>query len=188
MRVNEIFYSLQGEGYFTGRAAVFVRFSGCNERCPFCDTRHESFTEMSENEIVAAVKSYPSRHIVLTGGEPSLQITESLLALLHADGWFIQVETNGTHSLPESVDWITYSPKSTPGVLKHADEIKVVYQGDDKAIDDYSVFDADVFSLQPCDYGDKERNAAIISGAVHYVKSHPRWRLSLQTHKFINIP
>ena len=112
MRVNEIFYSLQGEGYYSGTPAVFVRLSGCNLRCPFCDTRHESGREMSEKEIVEAVGQYPARHVVVTGGEPALQLTESLVDALHAVGRYVAVETNGTHPLPDNVDWVTLSPKS----------------------------------------------------------------------------
>ncbi|MBR4506739.1 MAG: 7-carboxy-7-deazaguanine synthase QueE, partial [Bacteroidales bacterium] len=112
MIINEIFYSLQGEGYYSGTPAVFVRLSGCNLQCPFCDTQHGAGTEMSEEEIVDAVKCYPARHVVITGGEPSLQLTESLVDILHAAGKYMAVETNGTRPLPANVDWITLSPKS----------------------------------------------------------------------------
>ena len=111
MKVNEIFYSLQGEGYHVGSAAVFVRLSGCNLHCPFCDTQHESGTEMTDEEIVEAVKAYPARLVVITGGEPSLQLTKSLVNALHDIDKIVAVETNGTHSLPGNVDWITLSPK-----------------------------------------------------------------------------
>ena len=109
MRVNEIFYSLQGEGYFTGTPAVFVRFSGCNLSCSFCDTEHTSFTEMSEEDIVQEVCAYPAAHVVITGGEPTMQLTASLVDRLHAVGKYVQIETNGTYRLPRScrVDWIT---------------------------------------------------------------------------------
>ena len=104
IKVNEIFYSLQGEGYYVGSPAVFVRLSGCNLRCPFCDTQHECGTKMSEEEIVAEVAKYPARLVVITGGEPSLQLTRSLVNALHNANRFVAVETNGTHRLPGNVD------------------------------------------------------------------------------------
>ena len=91
MRINEIFYSLQGEGFFTGTPAVFIRFSGCNLQCDFCDTTHQSFTDMSEDEIVQQAANYAGRHVVITGGEPSLQLTASLVDKLHAAGKFVAI-------------------------------------------------------------------------------------------------
>ncbi|MDE6378229.1 MAG: 7-carboxy-7-deazaguanine synthase QueE, partial [Duncaniella sp.] len=110
MKVNEIFYSLQGEGYFTGTPAVFLRLSGCNLHCSFCDTRHETYEELSHVEILARLAQYPSHHLIVTGGEPSLQLDDLLVDMLHDAGYFIQVETNGTTPLPEAVDWVTCSP------------------------------------------------------------------------------
>ena len=136
MRVNELFYSLQGEGYHTGTAAIFIRLSGCNLRCPFCDTRHESGTEMSKEQIVEQVAAWPSPWVVVTGGEPSLQLTASLVESLHRIGKKVAVETNGTCQLPDNVDWVTLSPKDlflgpqAKVVLRRADEIKVVYDGE----------------------------------------------------------
>ena len=132
MKVNEIFYSLQGEGYHAGTAAVFVRLSGCNLQCPFCDTQHESGSEMTEDEIVAEVAKYPARLVVVTGGEPSLQLTRGFVNALHDVDKMVAVETNGTHRLPGNVDWITLSPKDAylgdkaKPVLNYVDEIKVV--------------------------------------------------------------
>ncbi len=186
MRINEIFYSLQGEGHFTGHAAVFVRLSGCNLRCDFCDTRHESGREMDAAEILREIDRYESRHVVITGGEPSLQLTESFVSLLHDHGWYVQVETNGTHPLPANVDWITCSPKGTPVVLDRINELKVVYWGQD--ITTYERMSADEYRLQPCDSGDAQKNVTNISLAVAYIKAHPLWTLSLQTHKLIHIP
>ena len=91
MRINEIFYSLQGEGHFTGTPAIFIRFSGCNLKCSFCDTDHSHYTEMTEEEIVGEACKYPARHVVITGGEPLLQITASLTDKLHGAGFFIQM-------------------------------------------------------------------------------------------------
>ena len=121
MRVNEIFYSIQGEGHYTGTPAVFVRLAGCNLNCWFCDTEFHSFTEMSEDEIVAEASQYPSRYMVITGGEPTLQLTASLTSKLHAIGFYIMLETNGTQPLPEgcAVDWITCSPKRPSPTTQH---------------------------------------------------------------------
>ena len=135
MRVNETFLSLQGEGYFTGTPAFFLRLSGCNLQCPFCDTNHQSFSEMSEEEIVTEASRHKPRHIVITGGEPALQLTQSLVDKLHEAGFFVQVETNGTLPLPEGIDWVTCSPKNlTPSLskgegLQTINELKVLYKG-----------------------------------------------------------
>lgn len=193
MKVNEIFYSLQGEGFFTGVPSVFVRFAGCNLRCAFCDTDFSDFTEMSEDEIVAEVGACPARHVVITGGEPVLQLTASLVKRIQDGGRTVQIETNGTRALPEGCrpDWVTCSPKfvfcgNARLKIEIIDELKVVYDG----IADISVYDgikAGVYSLQPCDVGDPVRNKSIIEAAIDYCKSHPQWRLSLQTHKMTGI-
>lgn len=190
MKVNEIFYSLQGEGYYTGTAAVFIRLSGCNLRCPFCDTDHQHGTEMTEEEIAAAAAAFPAEHVVITGGEPALFLTASLIDRLHAAGKRVAVETNGTHPLPENVDWITLSPKDAfiahaAPVLRRCDEIKVVFDG--APISEYAGIEATHFFLQPCDTGDAQRNAAITAACIEHIKTHPKWRLSLQTHKITNI-
>lgn len=188
MRVNEIFYSLQGEGYFTGTAAVFVRLSGCNLSCPFCDTQHQTFSEMTEEAIVAAVNRYKATHVVITGGEPTLQLTASLIDKLHAAGKFVQIETNGTVAPPAGADWVTCSPKDAPLAVNTVDELKLLYRKPGQDLSAYDHITARVRSLQPCDTGDPERNATIISATVEAVKADPRWRLSLQTHKLIQIP
>jgi organic radical activating enzyme len=105
-RINEIFYSLQGEGYHTGIPAVFVRFSGCNLRCPFCDTQHEEGTLMSDEDIVMEVAKYSTQVVILTGGEPGLWIDEKLVDALHHEGKYVCIETNGTCLLPENIDWV----------------------------------------------------------------------------------
>ena len=110
-RINEIFYSLQGEGYYTGTPAVFLRMSGCNLKCGFCDTSHESHTVMTIDEIIDAVTDFPARHIVITGGEPTLQLDAALTTRLKEEGFYIQIETNGTHPVAPAVDWVTVSPK-----------------------------------------------------------------------------
>ena len=189
MKINEIFYSLQGEGYFSGTPAVFIRFSGCNLKCTFCDTQHEDGRVMTEAEIIEQIKHYPTKHVIITGGEPSLQLTTEFVGLLHDNGYFVQVETNGTRTLPSNVDWITCSPKSAPVVYNVVNEIKLVYEpgGSPEAIRRALSIKADQYYLQPCDVGDKAKNAHIIAECIDYIKSNPRWRLSLQTHKILDI-
>ena len=195
-RVNEIFYSLQGEGYWTGTPMVFVRLSGCNLQCPFCDTDHAEFTQMSASAIVEVALEAGSgcRRICLTGGEPSLQADEELISAFHAAGFTVHMETNGTHEVPAGVDWVTLSPKNqVPGlkgdgtvVLKKADEVKLVFApGVDPAA--WASFPATWHFLQPCDVADPVRNREILRLTVEYIQLHPSWRLSLQTHKFLGI-
>jgi organic radical activating enzyme len=192
MKVNEIFYSLQGEGFNTGTPAIFVRLSGCNLDCPFCDTNHADGKEMTEGEIIEEVSRYKASLVVITGGEPALQLTESLVEMLHLLGKTVAVETNGTVELPKNVDWITLSPKdaflgekATP-VLKYADELKLIFddQNEPKL---YQNININHRFLQPCDTGDPSKNAEIIQKTIEYCKEHPEWRLSLQTHKILNI-
>ncbi len=192
MKINEIFYSLQGEGFYTGTAAVFVRFSGCNLKCPFCDTSHEQGREMTEEDIFQEITGYPCRHVVITGGEPMLQLSEKLITMLHNAGKFVQVETNGTIPIADnlSVDWVTCSPKfefcghGKLG-LQRIDELKVVYQGQDMSV--YDGIDAKEYYLQPCDTKDEAENARILAGSIDYIKEHPQWHLSLQTQKMIHV-
>ena len=178
-KINEIFYSLQGEGYHTGTPAVFIRFSGCNLKCSFCDTQHEAGTLMTDDEIIAEVSKYPAVTVILTGGEPSLWIDDALIDCLHEAGKYVCIETNGTRPLPESVDWVTCSPKQGVKLgITRMDEVKVVYEGQDISI--YELLPAEHFFLQPCSCN----NTAL---TVDCVMRHPKWRLSLQTHKLIDI-
>ena len=200
MRVNEIFYSIQGEGHYTGTPAVFVRLAGCNLNCWFCDTEFHSFTEMSEDEIVAEASQYPSRYMVITGGEPTLQLTASLTSKLHAIGFYIMLETNGTQPLPEgcAVDWITCSPKrpstnsQSPSLIhplhiQRIDELKVVYEGGNQDMNLYDAIQAKEYRLQPCHTGDRQKDTFITNQTIDYILAHPKWRLSLQTHKVLGV-
>ena len=187
MKVNEIFYSVQGEGRYTGTPAVFLRLSGCNLKCDFCDTQHSTFAEMSEDEIVDKVAAYKARHIVITGGEPTLQLTPSLTHKLHQAGFFIQIETNGSRPLPEGcrVDWVTCSPKAAPVVICPIDELKVVFWGQD--ITQWETQEVKEHRLQPLDTKDNLRNREILNLTLDYILEHPLWTLSLQTHKIIDV-
>lgn len=193
MKVNEIFHSLQGEGHFTGMPAIFVRLSGCNLKCDFCDTDHQPYSEMTEESIVACVSAYNATHVVITGGEPTMQLTATLVEMFHAAGKYVQIETNGTipldNDLMNGIDWITCSPKygKTPKIQR-IDELKVIYDyRDTTAIEKLDTVNASQYYLQPCDRGEPEYNAANVESCVAYILEHPKWRLSLQTHKILSI-
>lgn len=198
-KINEIFYSLQGEGHHTGYPSVFIRFSGCNLECPFCDTRHNDCVAMTDTDIIHAVNLYKADWVVLTGGEPGLHIDRDFIRLLHqATGKKVAIETNGTIPLPEGIDWITVSPKTgmedmkgNPEIkVEKADEIKVVDLG--QPLDSY--FDlpcrkeSTLMYLQPCYVKDKEQRRSNTMRTVRRVLADPRWTLSLQTHRYLGIP
>lgn len=211
-QVKEIFYTLQGEGANTGRAAVFCRLAGCNlwsgreedrskAKCQFCDTDFVGIDGLnggrftSANELVrVVVMLWPTANItprtkpmvVCTGGEPLLQLDEELVEEFHSVGFDIAIETNGTMLPPKGVDWICVSPKANAElVLKTGDEIKLVFpqRGAEPTL--YEHLDFRNFFLQPMDGPARDRNTEL---AVQYCLEHPQWRLSLQTHKFLGLP
>jgi 7-carboxy-7-deazaguanine synthase (Cx14CxxC type) len=206
--VKEIFYSLQGEGRHTGRPAVFCRFAGCNlwsgreqdratAACNFCDTdfvgvdgqrggRFADARSLADTVEQVWGDGSGARFVVLTGGEPLLQVDAALLSALRDLRFEIALETNGTLAAPGGIDWITVSPKGTePLAQATGDELKLVFPqaGVDPASFEHLAFDH--FLLQPRDGPDRESNTA---AAVAYCLRHPRWHLSLQTHKFLGIP
>ena len=194
-KINEIFHSLQGEGYHSGTPAVFVRFSGCNLRCVFCDTQHQNGSLMSSQEIVDEINKYPNAPLlVLTGGEPSLFINKAFVEeLKQKTGKRVAIETNGTRPIPSNLDWVTLSPKTAfrggdmePCALKRCDELKVVYLGQDLA--QYDDIDAQYRFLQPCYEENEEKRKANMQACVEAVEARPGWRLSLQTHRILDIP
>jgi 7-carboxy-7-deazaguanine synthase (Cx14CxxC type) len=211
--VKEIFYTLQGEGANAGRPAVFCRFAGCNlwsgreegraeAVCRFCDTDFVgtdgpgggSFAEAGAlADAVAAAwegeedegAAGPARFTVLTGGEPLLQLDRPLLDALHARGFEVAVETNGTLPPPPGIDWLCMSPKAeAPTVVTTGDELKLVFPQDGGEPERYRHLDFRHFFLQPMDGPDVERNTRL---ALAYCLAHPGWRLSLQTHKILGI-
>ena len=199
-RVNHIFYSLQGEGANAGRPAVFVRFAGCNLRCSFCDTEFNTFKEMSADDIVEAVQLLTDQRpiVVLTGGEPTLQVDEALVHQLHQHGYWVAMESNGTRPAPGNLDWLTVSPKFNGEAWhllpdgKQPNEVKIVFDLETpRRLENLTLPYPDVrppyLFLQPCDKGDTAANATIMSACIDYIKRHPKWRLSLQTHKLIGI-
>ena len=206
--VKEIYYTLQGEGAQTGRAAVFLRFAGCNlwtglERdratavCRFCDTdfagtdgpgggKFPSATGLAR----AVTEKWPQgsgakRYVVCTGGEPLLQIDALLIAALHGEGFEIGIETNGTLVPPPGIDWICVSPKANAELnLTRGNELKLIYPQDGAPPERYAGLAFDNFFLQPMDNPQRVENT---KAATAYCLAHPRWRLSLQTHKLIGI-
>lgn len=197
-KINEIFYSLQGEGHHEGMPSVFVRFSGCNKQCPFCDTRHEDGILMNDDDIIRAVKLYTADWIVLTGGEPSLFIDDDFVRLLKkATGKKVAIETNGSVDVPVSVDWVCVSPKiGMKGIENYeikaarADELKVVDVGQNLEVyfDLPCVTESTIMYLQPCYVEDKEEFHHNIMRTVRRVLADPRWTLSVQLHRFLGIP
>ena len=208
--VKEIFYTLQGEGVQAGRPAVFCRFAGCNlwsgmekDRtqavCSFCDTdfvgtdgegggKFGSSSELAR----AIVERWPkrdtsgTRFVVCTGGEPLLQLDEPLIDALHAEGFEVAVETNGTQLAPQRLDWICVSPKANaPLLLVRGDELKLVYPQEQARPERFENMEFRHFLLQPMDGPNREKNTQL---AVAYCKAHPRWRLSIQSHKILGIP
>ena len=187
-RVNEIFYSIQGEGAFAGTPAVFVRFSGCNLACPWCDTDHSHAVEMTHGELEDAVrellKGPEGAIIVLTGGEPALQLSEDD-PLFRGSGSRVCIETNGTLPVPDWVDWVTVSPKNgLPSIVPHPDELKFVFEPEH--IPYYLSMQEERCekSIQPLARKDGTTN---LREALDFVLAHPRFKLSVQLHKIIGV-
>ena len=187
-QINEIFYSLQGEGIHSGRPAMFIRMSGCNLCCPWCDTDFRRSTAMTAEQITDAIRlclppDEKPDFVVLTGGEPALQIDEALIEALHQQGFRVHIETNGTRPLPQGIDWITCSPKEGSSLaLRQADEVKIVYTGDNPEHWKDEI-QADYWLLQPLDHNGANNAAE----TAQYVLAHPQWRLSLQIHKILGL-
>ena len=209
--VKEIFYTLQGEGANAGRPAVFLRFAGCNlwtgreqDRanavCRFCDTEFVGTDGPGGGKFTgpdalagAVAQAWPNagnarekRLVVCTGGEPLLQLDEPAIAALHARGFEVAVETNGTIAAPASIDWICVSPKAEAGLVQtQGHELKLVFPQAGAEPERYRGLEFQHFFLQPMDGPDRAANTA---RAVGYCLEHPEWRLSLQTHKMLGIP
>jgi 7-carboxy-7-deazaguanine synthase len=209
--VKEIFFTLQGEGANTGRPAVFCRFAGCNlwtgreadraeATCNFCDTdfvgvdgpgggkfvRADDLARAVAEKWPANVSARARRLVVCTGGEPLLQMDSDIVHALHAQGFEIAIETNGTQTPPEGIDWICVSPKvGAPLVLTSGNELKLVYPQTGGEPERYADLAFEQFFLQPMDGPERERNTEL---ALAYCLAHPQWRLSIQTHKLLGIP
>lgn len=206
--VKEIFLTLQGEGGQAGKAAVFCRFAGCNlwsgreqDRlkavCTFCDTdfvgtdgegggKFATPEDLAQAVEAAWTGGPHDRLVVCTGGEPLLQLDTAAIAALHARGFMVAVESNGTVLAPDGIDWVCISPKAdAPVVQTKGQELKLVYPQDKALPERFADLDFERFYLQPMDGPDRDRNTQL---AVAYCLSHPQWRLSVQTHKYLGLP
>ena len=207
--IKEIYYTIQGEGFHTGRSSVFVRFTGCNlwsghekDRenaiCNFCDTdfigtdgpgggRFQTPDDLVENILSKwPSRSIEQRFVVFTGGEPLLQMNEELINVLHFNKFEIAIETNGTVNAPKNIDWVCVSPKAGSDlIITKGNELKLVYPQHGIDPSQYENLNFDHFSLQPMDNESLNEN---IQKTIKYCHEHPLWRLSLQTHKFVGIP
>jgi 7-carboxy-7-deazaguanine synthase len=206
--VKEIFKTLQGEGAYSGRVAVFCRFTGCNlwsgreedrpeATCTFCDTdfvgtdgsgggKFGSAQDLARAITLAWGDEVKNRFVVLTGGEPLLQVDNTLIEAIHADGFEIAVETNGTVELPIGLDWVCVSPKAgAEWKVRMGDELKLVYPQEKLRPEDMGEFRFRHLWLQPMDGPNRVENT---ERAIQYCLKNPQWRLSLQTHKLIGIP
>ena len=207
--VKEIYYTLQGEGAQSGRPAVFCRFSGCNlwsgrelhrskALCQFCDTdfvgtdgingaKFRSADSLASRiDEVWHARDSVDRFVVFTGGEPLLQLDEKLIVEVKSRGFETAVETNGTVHVPDGLDWVCVSPKAKGRlVVESGDELKLVFPQEGVSPSDFEQLDFKQFLLQPMDGPSRSRNTRL---AIEYCLAHPRWRLSMQSHKYLGIP
>ena len=194
--VMEQFYTIQGEGFNTGRAAYFIRLGGCDVGCVWCDVKEswdaDAHPRLAVADLVAAASAYPGRSVVVTGGEPLMHDCGPLTKALQAAGFQTWIETSGAHPLSGSWDWICLSPKKfkapLPEVLAHADELKIIVFNDSDfkwAEEHAALVPATTrLYLQP----EWSRAARMTPALIDYVKANPRWQVSLQTHKYLDIP
>ncbi len=187
--VNDIFSSIQGEGFWTGLPVTFIRFAHCNLSCSFCDTDYSVRERLTAEEILERVLLYSARTLIVTGGEPLIHPLENLLKIFKRTGFRIHVETNGTIEIPEGLfDWITVSPKTHNPVVKKCNELKVLVNAGD--VPDKRGIVADYYFISPLNPGLDEKGLIHddnLKYCVDYVLKNPEWRLSVQLHKYLGI-
>ena len=206
-QIKEMYYTLQGEGARTGRPSVFCRFTGCNlwsgrekDRstavCNFCDTDFVGVDGpgggkfINALELSDAIEAFwpneePNKYVVFTGGEPGLQLDKNVVDHLHLKNFEVAVETNGTLELPLNIDWLTVSPKADSTLkIRRGNELKLVYPQENVSPNSFEDLDFEIFYLQPMDNGDKDKNT---QRTIQYCLENPKWKLSLQTHKYMGI-
>lgn len=191
LSVKEIFYSLQGEGGRQGEASVFIRLTGCNLACAFCDTDFEGGTIMDTDRILSEIKQYACRWIIWTGGEPMLQLTDEIVSFFKANGFFQAIESNGHYPLSGLLDYTVVSPKGDAGyaraVNRKVDEIRLPVKKGDRLPELTGLPEAGYYFLSPVFTGEKKSTQENIDYCVSQIKQDNRWRLSIQMHKLIGI-
>ncbi|MDR2763605.1 MAG: 7-carboxy-7-deazaguanine synthase QueE [Tannerella sp.] len=191
LNVKEIFYSLQGEGGRRGEASIFIRLSGCNLRCDFCDTDFSGGTAMETGEVLAYIRTFPCRWIVWTGGEPTLQLTDEILAVFRQAGYRQAIESNGLRPLSPWLDYTVVSPKGKGDYAKSVNpcvsEVRLPVRKGDLLPAFSSLPEAGHYFLSPVFTAEAVVTRANIDYCVEQVKRHPEWCLSLQIHKLIGI-
>ncbi len=190
--VNEIFYSLQGEGGRMGEASIFIRLTGCNLNCDFCDTSFDAGIKMNLTEILNHIAGYKTRWIIWTGGEPTLQLTDEILQFFKNYGYKQAIESNGSLPLSSLLDYTVCSPKGTGLYAKHinpkVNEIRIPMRENGPIPSEKELPEADFYFLSPIFEEEESQTRKNIQYCVDRIKSDPFWRLSLQMHKLINIP
>lgn len=176
--ITEIFYSLQGEGYHFGTPAIFIRFANCNLNCSFCDTDFKPKYSLTSNEILAEIQQYNCKFIILTGGEPTLQIDYQFIEMLKINGYYIAIETNGTNKVIDGIDWITVSPKTYDIKQKKGNELKLIF--DTLKPKHFLNYDFKYWYLQP-------KSMQNIIELIEYIKMENKWKLSYQMQKILKI-
>lgn len=190
LKVTELFYSIQGEGARSGEPSIFIRLSGCDLACGFCDTEFESGKEMSLNELAEFIAQWPCKWIVWTGGEPMLQLTEEIIDWFHAIGYKQAIESNGNHRIPRSLDWIVVSPKVAEHVVKRhnpqgVDELRYVRHAGHTSVPQPAI-EAKVYYLSPIFDGNTP-NWENVRHCMKLAQENPQWRISLQLHKLLQV-
>jgi len=190
LNVNEIFYSLQGEGARTGEPSVFIRLTKCNLRCAFCDTDFEAGNDMTVHEIADAIKKYPSKWIIWTGGEPTIQLKDKHIAFFKQAGYKQAIETNGTRPVSPLIDYISCSPKQDFGkvrdIIPLVNEIRIPVRKGDELPDIGTLPKAGKYYLSPV-FDGEQINRDNLGYCISAIMENPAWALSIQMHKLINI-
>ena len=190
MKVNEIFYSIQGEGYRAGHASIFIRLSDCDQTCGFCDTEFESGQELSNEELLVKIQEYPCQWIIWTGGEPTLQLRETDVDYFKGKGYSQAIETNGNNRAPKGIDWVCVSPKVAEHVVEKnfpdgVDELRYDRHANQLAGPSPKV-EAKHLYLSPR-FDGNDMNKKNLDKCIQLILENPEWKLSLQSHKLLDV-